>query len=103
VRRVHWRSSLRHRQLLVSEIETEHQAEIEVRLQTRGVEAGQPFEMRVSWAASEIVALLDSDRRVSLRTESGRFEADSGQRHRARLLSFLALIQPGAEPAMESS
>lgn len=102
VRRVHWRSSLRHRQLLVTEIENEHQAEVEVRLQTRGVKAGEPFESRVSWAASEIVALIDSERRVSLRTEGSRFEADSGQRHRARLLAFLALIQPGAESGMES-
>jgi len=103
MRRLHWRSSLRHRKLLVTEIENEHQAEIEVRLTTRGIKAGEPFETRISWAASEIVALIDSEKRVSLRTESRRFEADSGQRHRARLLTHLALIQPGAESGMESS
>ncbi|MFQ5417562.1 MAG: DUF58 domain-containing protein [Myxococcota bacterium] len=94
VRRIHWRSSLRHRQLLVTQIESEHRSEIEVRLKTRNVEAGEPFEARVSWAASEIVAMLDADNRVSLTTDGPRFAAGSGARHRARLLSFLALVEP---------
>jgi uncharacterized protein (DUF58 family) len=99
VRRIHWRSSLRHRKLLVTEIENEHRVEVEVRLETHGVAAGEPFEMRVSWAASEIVALIDSDRRVSLHTDGMRIPADSGRRHRARLLAFLALIEPGTTAA----
>jgi uncharacterized protein (DUF58 family) len=94
IRRIHWRSSLRHRQLFVSEVESENEAEIEVRLKTRGVRAGEPFEQRVSWAASEIVALLDAQNRVSLSTDDSCFPADSGTRHRARLLSFLALVEP---------
>jgi uncharacterized protein (DUF58 family) len=98
VRRIHWRSSLRHRQLLVTEIESEHEAEVEVRLRTRGIEAGESFEQRVSWAASEIVALLDNDNRVSLRTNGPCFAADTGTHHRARLLSFLALVEP--EPGL---
>jgi uncharacterized protein (DUF58 family) len=101
VRRIHWRSSLRHRQLFVTEIESEHEAEVEVRLKTRGIAAGEPFENRVSWAASEIVALIDADDRVSLRTDGPCFAADTGKRHRARLLSFLALVEPGAALAKE--
>jgi uncharacterized protein (DUF58 family) len=103
VRRIHWRSSLRHRQLFVTEIESEHEAEVEVRLKTRGVPAGEPFENRVSWAASEIVALIDADDRVSLRTDGPSFAADTGKRHRARLLSFLALVQPDSALAKEGT
>jgi uncharacterized protein (DUF58 family) len=103
VRRIHWRSSLRHRQLLVTEIESEHEAEVEVHLHTRGIDAGDPFERRVSWAASEIVALLDCDNRVSLRTDGPCFAADTGTHHRARLLSFLALVQPEPQLAAEGT
>jgi uncharacterized protein (DUF58 family) len=103
VRRIHWRSSLRHRQLFVTEIESEHQAEVEVRLRTRGVAVGEPFEQRVVWAASEIVALIDADSRVSLRTDGPCFDADTGHRHRARLLAFLALVQPEPGFAAEGS
>jgi len=103
VRRIHWRSSLRHRQLFVTEIESEHEAEVEVRLKTRGIAPGEPFENRVSWAASEIVALIDADDRVSLRTDGPCFAADTGQRHRARLLSFLALVQPESALAPEGT
>ena len=101
VRRIHWRSSLRRRQLLVTEIESEHEAEVEVHLRTRGIDAGEPFERRVSWAASEVVAPLDSDNRVSLRTDGPCFAADSGTHHRARLLSFLALVEPEPQLAAE--
>jgi uncharacterized protein (DUF58 family) len=103
VRRIHWRSSLRHRQLLVTEIESEHEAEVEVHLHTHGIDAGDPFERRVSWAASEIVALLDCDNRVSLRTDGPCFAADTGTHHRARLLSFLALVEPEARLAAEGT
>jgi uncharacterized protein (DUF58 family) len=101
VRRIHWRSSLRHRQLLVTEIESEHETEVEVRLQTRGIDPGEFFEQRVSWAASEIVALLDTGNRVSLRTDGPCFAADTGAHHRARLLSFLALVEPEPRVATE--
>lgn len=103
VRRIHWRSSLRHRQLLVTEIESEHETEVEVRLQTRGIDAGEAFEERVSWAASEIVALLDTDNRVSLHTDGACFAADTGAHHRARLLSFLALVEPEPGVATEGT
>jgi uncharacterized protein (DUF58 family) len=68
-----------------------------VRLRTSGVEAGERFEQSVSWAASEVVALLDADNRVSLFTDGPCFPADSGVRHRAKLLAFLALVEPGHE------
>jgi len=94
VRRINWRSSLRHNQLLVTEIENENDAEIEVRLETRNVAPGEPFERRVSWAASEIVALIDADLRVSLRADTQCFRADRGAHHRSQLLAFLALVEP---------
>lgn len=94
VRRIHWRASLRHRALLVTETDNEHESEVEVRLRTSNVPPGDPFEERVTWAASEVVALLDADTRVSLRTDGRCFTAGSGRHHRARLLAFLALVQP---------
>jgi uncharacterized protein (DUF58 family) len=98
VRRIHWRASLRHRELLVAETHSEHEAEIEVRLRTQHVPDGGRFEQSVSWAASEIVAMIDADNRVSLRTDARCFPADSGRHHRARLLTFLALVEPDERP-----
>jgi uncharacterized protein (DUF58 family) len=103
VRRIHWRSSLRHRALLVTETENDHEAEVEVRLRTRDVPHGDHFEERVIWAASEVVALLDADTRVSLKTDGQCFTAGSGRHHRARLLAFLALVQPDERPATVSA
>jgi uncharacterized protein (DUF58 family) len=101
IRRIHWRASLRHRALLVTETDYEHESEVEVRLQTRNVPSGEPFENRVSWAASEIVALIDADNRVVLRTDGRCFPAGSGRLHRSRLLTYLALVQPDAQVAQE--
>jgi len=94
VRRIHWRSSLRHNELYVLEIDTERDSEFEVRLRTEDATVGRPFEERVSWAASEVCALIDADHRVSLATDRQRFDADRGARHRAELLTFLALVEP---------
>ena len=94
-RRVHWRASLRRGELLVRDVENEHEAEIEVRLRTAGTVAGSAFEQRVSWAASEIVAHLSARSLVSLRTDEAFVPADSGDAQRARLLSFLALVEAG--------
>jgi uncharacterized protein (DUF58 family) len=103
VRRIHWRASLRHRALLVTEIESERECEVEVRLRTEDVPHGDPFEERVTWAASEVVALLDAETRVALRTDGRCFSADSGRHHRARLLAFLAVVQPDEHFAAERS
>ena len=94
LRRIHWRASMRRRELLVREVESEHAAEIEVVLRTRGRTHGERFEQAVRWAASEIAALLDADTRVALRTDDDWIAADDGARHRARLLSHLALVEP---------
>jgi uncharacterized protein (DUF58 family) len=94
LRRVHWRSSLRAGSLLVREVESEQQAEVEVRLRTDGARKGEAFEERVRWSASEIAALLESGSRVALRTDRDYFPADAGPRQRAQLLGFLALVQP---------
>ena len=95
LRRIHWRASMRRRALLVREAEGEHDAEVEVRLRTRGVPGGERFERSVVWVASEIATLLDAGSRVALRTDEGLIDAGAGFRHRARLLTYLALVEPG--------
>lgn len=104
LRRIHWRASMRRRALLVREVESEHAAEVEVKLRTRGATHGENFELAVRWAASEIAALLDADTRVALRTDDELIAADDGARHRARLMSYLALVEPsrGAATGAES-
>ena len=111
LRRIHWRASMRRRSLLVREVESEHEAEVEVQLRTRGPQPGERFERSVGWAASEIAALLDAGSRVSLRTDDDFIDAGAGARHRARLLSYLALVEPSGggaqrlrnEPLAESA
>ena len=97
LRRIHWRASMRKRSLLVREVESEHEAEIEVRLRTRGASPGERFERSVAWAASEIAALLDAGSRVALRTDDDFITAGAGARQRARLLSYLALVEPSGD------
>ncbi len=99
IRHVHWRASVRRGELLVRDVESEHDAEVEVRLATWGVEPGDRFERSVSWVASEVVALLEAETRVALRTDTTRIEADNGHQQRARLLSFLARVAPESAPA----
>jgi uncharacterized protein (DUF58 family) len=98
-RRIHWRASLRKRELMVREVESERDAEVEVRLRTQDTRAGEAFERAVGWAASEIVALLDAGTRVALRTDADWIAPDDGLRQRARLLSHLALIEPDPKSA----
>jgi uncharacterized protein (DUF58 family) len=95
VRRIHWPASLRRSELLVRRVESEHEAEIEVRLGTADASPGEGFEERVRWAASEVLAHLEAGHRVALRTDAAHLPADSGAVQRARLLSFLARVQPG--------
>jgi uncharacterized protein (DUF58 family) len=95
LRRIHWRASLRRGALLVRDVEHEEQAEVEVRLRTAGQRAGWAFERAVTWAASEVVALLDAGRRVALRTDAAHLAPDAGPGHRGRLLAFLARVEPG--------
>ncbi len=94
MRRIAWRASLRRHALVVREVESECDAEVEVRLRTRGTRRGEAFERAVRWTASEVAALLDAGTRVALRTDDDLIDADHGSRHRARLLAFLALVEP---------
>jgi uncharacterized protein (DUF58 family) len=96
LRRIHWRASMRRRSLLVREVESECEAEVEVRLRTRGAQPGERFERSVVWVASEIAALIDAGTRVALRTDDGLIVAGAGVRHRARLLTYLALVEPAS-------
>ena len=95
LRRVHWKSSLRRRALLVLQMEEDRDAEVQVELTTR-TGSQEPrdagFEWRVSRAATEVVTHLDAGLRVGLRTETEQIPADSGPRQRARLLAFLARV-----------
>ena len=99
LRRIHWRASMRRRSLLVREVESDHEVEVEVRLRTRGVQPGERFERSVGWAASEIAALLDAGSRVTLRTDDDLIGAGAGARQRTRLLAYLALVEPSGDSA----
>ncbi len=103
LRRIQWRASARRRTLLVRELESEQAAEVEVRLRTIGQEPGKRFEKGVSWAASEALALLEGGSRVALRTDREFIPPDSGARHRARLLTYLARVEPLGGPATNAA
>jgi uncharacterized protein (DUF58 family) len=95
-RRIHWRASLRSASLLVRDLESERDADAEVRLHTGGGPSPDVFEGRVRRAASEVVSLLESGRRVALSAGEHRFDAAAGAVQRAALLAFLARVEPGA-------
>ena len=94
MRRIHWRSSLRRRALFVREADDPHEAEIELRLRTEGVDPGDDFEARVRKVASEAHHLLERGLRVALRTDDELLEAHAGTKQRSHLLGFLALVAP---------
>lgn len=98
LRRIHWRASLRRRELMVREVESEREAEVEVHLRTKGA-GGEGFERSVGWAASEVAAWLEAGTRVSLRTDSELIAPADGAAQRARILSYLALVQPDPSSA----
>ncbi|UCE86199.1 MAG: DUF58 domain-containing protein [Deltaproteobacteria bacterium] len=94
LRRIHWRATARRGALVVREPEGDAGAEIEVRLRTAGEPEAAIFERDVAWAASEIATLIDAELRVGLVTDADRIAPRGGPRQRARLLAFLALVQP---------
>lgn len=93
-RRIHWRASWRRGALLVREAESEAGGEAEVRLHTASGSAGPAFERAVGRAASEAATALAAGLRVGLRTDSRRIAPDRGPAQRARLLGYLALVEP---------
>ena len=96
VRRIHWRATLRQRELLVRDVESEHAAEVELRLRTHGVDPGEEFERRVRWVASEAVALLEAGLSVALRTDHAHVRA-APRRAPARACCWPSW--PGSSPA----
>ena len=94
-RRIHWRASWRRGQLLVRETEGRAGGEALVELRTHGAAQGDAFEQAVERAASEAEAGLRAGLRVALRTDDAAFAAAAGDVHRARLLGYLALVEPG--------
>jgi len=102
VRRIHWPASLRRDALVVREVRSHQQDEVEVCLRTAGQGAGELFERAVSWAASEVVAFLAAGSRVALRTDRERVDARDGLQQRRSLLAFLARVTPdGPTPAAD--
>jgi uncharacterized protein (DUF58 family) len=93
-RRIDWRVSLRARELFVREVQSEHQAEVEVLLRTADREANDAFERDVRGSASEVVAFHDEGMRLALRTDHELFDAMNGAGQRARLLAYLARVAP---------
>jgi len=102
LRRVHWPSSLRRGALVVREVRSHQRDEVEVRLRTAGQVAGELFERAVGWAASEAVAFLAAGSRVALRTDRERLAGRDGSAQRARLLAFLARVEPDRSSAPAS-
>ncbi len=100
--RVHWPASLRRGTLLVRELESECDEDVHVRLETAGASPGETFERNVRRAASEVVAHLDAGHRVALLTDERDLPSASGASHRARLLGFLAAVEPAARRATAS-
>jgi uncharacterized protein (DUF58 family) len=102
-RRIHWKGSLRRRDLLVRTVEETRNIEIDVHLRTHGIEPGASFEERVSLAASEAVAELESGHRVGLHTGRERLRPAAGRRQRASILTVLARVEPergdGGDPS----
>jgi uncharacterized protein (DUF58 family) len=98
-RRIAWRASLRSRALWVREVESDHQGEVEVRLRTADRAAGARFERDVRGSASEVAALLERGLRVGLRTDREQLEPGAGAQQRARLLGFLARVEPDSRSA----
>jgi uncharacterized protein (DUF58 family) len=103
LRRIHWRSTLRQRALLVREVESEHETEVELRLRTAAVLPDEEFERRVRWVASEAVSLLDAGVAVALRTDHAQVLPGRGERQRAVLLAFLARVEPGSASPAEAA
>jgi uncharacterized protein (DUF58 family) len=93
-RRIAWRASLRSGALWVREVESEHAREVELRLRTAGRTADAGFERDVRGSASQVTALLERGLRVGLRTERERVAPGAGSHQRARLLGFLARVEP---------
>jgi len=93
-RRIAWRTSLRTRSLWVRDVESEHRAEVEVRLRTAGRPADAGFERDVRGSASEIFALLERGLRVGLRTDREHLHPGGGAAQRTRLLGYLARVLP---------
>ena len=94
--RVHWRSSIRAGRLFVGEREGTGAAEIEVQLRLSPDATPVLVEERIKRAASEVVQHLENGFSVGLLTRSTRFAPAIGAAHRSEMLTFLALVTPGA-------
>jgi uncharacterized protein (DUF58 family) len=94
LRRVHWKSSAKHDELLVADSGPEGRAD-PLHLVVDGP-ATAADELAVA-AASLALSVLDAGLEVSLTLPDDRVPGDGGQRHKERVL--LALAATGREPA----
>ncbi|NLU67638.1 DUF58 domain-containing protein [Streptomyces sp. HNM0574] len=114
LRRVHWRSTARHGELMVRREEQPRQARCTLLLDTRrvayaGSGPGSPFEWAVSGAASVALHLHERGYAVRLMTEAGPavpgpeggLLAGSGADAAGLLLDTLAAVEHSAEPGLE--
>jgi uncharacterized protein (DUF58 family) len=111
LRRVHWRSTARHGELMVRREEPSQQASCTVLLDTRrsgyaGSGPDSPFEWAVSGAASVCLHLLERGYAVRLLTDTGAtapgpegapFAGDSSDTA-GMLLDALAMVEHSAQP-----
>jgi uncharacterized protein (DUF58 family) len=98
-RLIHWRSSARTGTLTVRE--TQAETALDVRLTLRGGErAGERLEAGLSEAASLAAHLLDTGATVELVGRGVHVPPGHGRGHRRRVLTALALYDPGAAHAV---
>lgn len=96
LRRVHWRMSARHDELVVRQEEAPWLGQLTIALDTRTETTGTvDFEDMVSAAASLVVAATRRGDQVRLLTSDGYDSAaGAGNEHVQRMLEHLALVEP---------
>jgi uncharacterized protein (DUF58 family) len=96
-RLIHWRSSAKAGELMVREHEAETSPHARIVLQGHGADA-ERLEAGLSEAASVASHVLGSGGAVELAAPAARVPLGHGREHRRRVLTALALYDPGARP-----
>lgn len=101
-KRINWKASARHGELIINETEAERVTDLMVLLDTNvtffGRTGNELFDQEVQAAASIVRLLLRQGNRVGLvlqGAERGSIPAGFGKRHERRLLYLLAAAKPG--------
>ena len=98
-KRIHWKSSAKRGQWMVTEMEEESALSRQVWV------SGWPAdpESFISFVASLIYTLHRQGLRVGLRTPGAEFEAEASRTHLKKILTYLALVDPAQEQSRVSS